>query len=90
MPDDSWLEITAQDLDHMLEQRTGGRADAGSRKCSPTKHTQHLEGTEGRSGETEHAEEEEEECGYSLVAVSQGMKKFLDAMSSHEGAEVPR
>lgn len=88
MPDDSWLEITAQDLDHMLQQRTGGRADAGSQKCSSTKHTQHLEGTEERRGETEHAKEEE--CGYSLVAVSQGMKKFLDAVSSHEGAEVPR
>uniref|UniRef100_A0A674MZI1 Ecdysoneless homolog (Drosophila) n=1 Tax=Takifugu rubripes TaxID=31033 RepID=A0A674MZI1_TAKRU len=40
--DDSWLEITAQDLDHFLTQPT-----------------------------------------------HQGMKKFLDTMSSHEGAEVP-
>lgn len=62
----------------MLQQRTGWRADVGS-----TKHSQRVEGTEERKGETE------EECGYSLVAVSQGMKKFLDAVSSHEGAEVP-
>uniref|UniRef100_A0A674MVF1 Ecdysoneless homolog (Drosophila) n=1 Tax=Takifugu rubripes TaxID=31033 RepID=A0A674MVF1_TAKRU len=63
--DDSWLEITAQDLDHLLQERTGGR----------------------RKGEMEHIKNEE--CGYSLIAVSQGMKKFLDTMSSHEGAEVP-
>uniref|UniRef100_H3DI00 Ecdysoneless homolog (Drosophila) n=1 Tax=Tetraodon nigroviridis TaxID=99883 RepID=H3DI00_TETNG len=75
---ESWLEITAEDLDHMLQQRTGWRADVGS-----TKQSQRVEGTEERKGETE------EECGYSLVAVSQGMKKFLDAVSSHEGAEVP-
>lgn len=86
-PDDSWLEITAQDLDHMLQQRSGGGAEVGSHDCSSTKHTRHLEGTEEREGETELTKEEE--CGYSLVAVSQGMKKFLDAMSSHEGAEVP-
>lgn len=32
----------------------------------------------------------EEEAGYSLVAVTQGMKKFINAVSSHEGAEFPR
>lgn len=69
----------------MLQQRSGGGAEVGSQDCSSTKRTRHLEG----KGETEHTEEEEEECGYSLVAVSQGMKKFLDAVSSHEGAEVP-
>ncbi|KAA0711026.1 Protein ecdysoneless -like protein [Triplophysa tibetana] len=35
-------------------------------------------------------EEQEEETGYSLVAVTQGMKSFINAMSSHEGAEFPR
>lgn len=35
-------------------------------------------------------EEREEETGYSLVAVTQGMKNFINAMSSHEGAEIPR
>ncbi|XP_066527873.1 protein ecdysoneless homolog [Hoplias malabaricus] len=34
--------------------------------------------------------EKEEEAGYSLVAVTQGMKDFIKAMSSHEGAEFPR
>lgn len=34
--------------------------------------------------------EKEEEAGYSLVAVTQGMKSFINAMSSHEGAEFPR
>uniref|UniRef100_A0A672JLS5 Ecdysoneless homolog (Drosophila) n=1 Tax=Salarias fasciatus TaxID=181472 RepID=A0A672JLS5_SALFA len=52
---DSWLDITAQDLE----------ADEGEDS------------------------EEEEVAGYSLVAVSQGMKSFLNTMSSHEGAELP-
>lgn len=87
MSDDSWLEITPQDLDHLLQERTGGRADAGSQNCSLTQPNQQLEGTEERKGEIEYMKDEE--CGYSLIAVSHGMKKFLDAMSSHEGAEVP-
>uniref|UniRef100_A0A8C2BC26 Ecdysoneless homolog (Drosophila) n=1 Tax=Cyprinus carpio TaxID=7962 RepID=A0A8C2BC26_CYPCA len=32
---------------------------------------------------------QEEEAGYSLIAVTQGMKNFINAMSSHEGAEIP-
>lgn len=71
----------------MLQERAGWRADAGSQNCRSTKHTQQLEGTEEKKGERERTKDEE--CGYSLVAVSQGMKKFLDAVSSHEGAEVP-
>uniref|UniRef100_A0A8C5DHH1 Ecdysoneless homolog (Drosophila) n=1 Tax=Gouania willdenowi TaxID=441366 RepID=A0A8C5DHH1_GOUWI len=55
---DSWLDITAQDLEQLLTERSGGRADIGSQKP---------------------------EAGYSLVAVTQGMKNFLNAMSSHEG-----
>ncbi|XP_016098239.1 protein ecdysoneless homolog [Sinocyclocheilus grahami] len=35
-------------------------------------------------------EVQEEEAGYSLIAVTQGMKNFINAMSSHEGAEIPR
>uniref|UniRef100_A0A8C9XI02 Ecdysoneless homolog (Drosophila) n=1 Tax=Sander lucioperca TaxID=283035 RepID=A0A8C9XI02_SANLU len=54
---DSWLDITTQDLERMLQERSGRRAD---RK------------------ETEDNKEEEE-----------GMKNFLNAMSSHEGAELP-
>uniref|UniRef100_A0A7N6ASA3 Ecdysoneless homolog (Drosophila) n=1 Tax=Anabas testudineus TaxID=64144 RepID=A0A7N6ASA3_ANATE len=55
---DSWLDITAQDLERMLQERSQSK-------------------------------EGEEEADYSLVAVSQGMKNFLNAMSSHEGAELP-
>uniref|UniRef100_A0A3Q3MKZ6 Ecdysoneless homolog (Drosophila) n=1 Tax=Mastacembelus armatus TaxID=205130 RepID=A0A3Q3MKZ6_9TELE len=57
---DSWLDITAQDLERMLQERK-------------------------RRKESEDAEE----ASYSLVAVSQGMKNFLNALSSHEGAELP-
>uniref|UniRef100_A0A672JLQ8 Ecdysoneless homolog (Drosophila) n=1 Tax=Salarias fasciatus TaxID=181472 RepID=A0A672JLQ8_SALFA len=44
------------------------------------------EDSEAKEGEDS---EEEEVAGYSLVAVSQGMKSFLNTMSSHEGAELP-
>ncbi|XP_019953690.1 protein ecdysoneless homolog [Paralichthys olivaceus] len=86
---DSWLDITAQDLEHMLQERSGGRADVGSHDSSSTKQTQHVTGTKEKRKETEGDKEEEEEASYSLVAVSQGMKNFLSAMSSHEGAELP-
>lgn len=86
---DSWLDITAQDLERMLQDRSGGRADVGSPKSSSTKQSQHVRHTEEKRKETKDSREEEEEQGYSLVAVSQGMKNFLNAMSSHEGAELP-
>ncbi|XP_039995760.1 protein ecdysoneless homolog [Xiphias gladius] len=85
---DSWLDITAQDLERMLQERSGGGAADGSQNSSSCKQAQHVRGAEERRKETEDAEEEEE-AGYSLVAVSQGMKNFLSAMSSHEGAELP-
>lgn len=85
---DSWLDITAQDLERMLQERSGGRADVGSQNASFTKHSQHVGVAEERRKETED-DKEEEEASYSLVAVSQGMKNFLNAMSSHEGAELP-
>uniref|UniRef100_A0A096M6B6 Ecdysoneless homolog (Drosophila) n=1 Tax=Poecilia formosa TaxID=48698 RepID=A0A096M6B6_POEFO len=59
---DSWLEVTSQDLEQLLQEA---------------------------SGKEEEEDTKEEEAGYSLVAVSQGMKDFLNAMSSHEGAETP-
>lgn len=85
---DSWLDITAQDLERMLQERSGGRTDVGSQISSSNKQTQHVEGAEERKRETE-SDKEEQEGVYSLVAVSQGMKNFLNAMSSHEGAELP-
>ncbi|XP_070696862.1 protein ecdysoneless homolog [Pempheris klunzingeri] len=86
---DSWLDITAQDLERILQDRNGGgRADVGSQKSSSTRHTPHVRGAEESRKETEDVKEEKED-GYSLVAVSQGMKNFLNAMSSHEGAELP-
>lgn len=85
---DSWLDITTQDLEHMLQERSGGRADISSQSSSSTQQTQCVNGTEERRRGTEDGQEEEEGA-YSLVAVSQGMKNFLNAMSSHEGAELP-
>lgn len=72
----------------MLQERSGGRADVSSQNSSSTKQTPHIEGAEERKKEPEN-DNDEEEGGYSLVAVSQGMKHFLSAMSSHEGAELP-
>ncbi|KAM9364586.1 protein ecdysoneless homolog isoform 2-T2 [Pholidichthys leucotaenia] len=84
---DSWLDITAQDLERLLQERSGGGADVGSQNPSSTKQTGY--GMDAAKREKE-MEDNEEAAGYSLVAVSQGMKKFLNAMSSHEGAELPR
>lgn len=72
----------------MLQERSGGRADISGQSSSSSQQTQCVNGTEKRRGGTEDSQEEEE-GGYSLVAVSQGMKNFLNAMSSHEGAELP-
>ncbi|XP_051280789.1 protein ecdysoneless homolog isoform X1 [Dicentrarchus labrax] len=84
---DSWLDITAQDLERMLQERSGERAVAGSPNSTSDKQTDHVGGAEERRKEME--EREGKEAGYSLVAVSQGMKNFLNAVSSHEGAELP-
>lgn len=43
----------------------------------------------GQMGSAGAEDEEEQEVGYSLVAVSQGMKNFINTMSSYEGAELP-
>ncbi|XP_026212217.1 protein ecdysoneless homolog [Anabas testudineus] len=86
---DSWLDITAQDLERMLQERSRGRDDVGSQNTSSTTQIQQrVRGGKERRKETE-SKEGEEEADYSLVAVSQGMKNFLNAMSSHEGAELP-
>ncbi|XP_037542033.1 protein ecdysoneless homolog [Nematolebias whitei] len=85
---DSWLDITAQDFERLLQDRGSSRADISSKTSNSMKQKHHVEEEAERRKKTED-NEEEEEAGYSLVAVSQGMKDFLSAMSSHEGAELP-
>lgn len=72
----------------MLQERSDGRVTVGGQYPSSTKRALHAEDAEERRKETE-GDKDEEEASYSLVAVSQGMKSFLNAMSSHEGAELP-
>ncbi|CAL8391448.1 unnamed protein product [Arctogadus glacialis] len=74
---DSWLDLTSQDLERLLEEKSGR-----ARGIALTKPTQ-------ENGQGKREEPEGEEAGISLVAVTQGMKSFLSAMSSHEGAELP-
>ena len=81
------MDITAQDLERLLQERSGGRADVASKSSSSTKQTQDVVDAEKRGEDTE--DKEEKEASYSLIAVSQGMKNFLNTMSSHEGAELP-
>lgn len=85
---DSWLEITAQDLEQLLQEKSGRIADVGSASFSSAKPKRPVQDTAAEGKETEE-DTEKEEAGYSLVAVSRGMKDFLNAMSSHEGAEPP-
>jgi len=78
-PGDSWLDITTQDMERMFQERSGGAQGLGLPKATQ----------EGDQGKGKRQEPEGEEAGYSLVAVTQGMKSFLSTMSSHEGAELP-
>ncbi|KAM6916341.1 protein ecdysoneless homolog [Xenentodon cancila] len=89
-PEDSdcWLNITAQDLEQLLQERSEARADVCGKSCSSTKQEQLVGDAAERGKETEDSKEEEE-GDYTLVAVTQGMKDFLNATSSHEGAELP-
>ncbi|XP_063048216.1 protein ecdysoneless homolog isoform X2 [Engraulis encrasicolus] len=72
---DCWLNLTPEELEQILQARAeaGGRTGAGSKTQS------------GGTGEGE----AEQDASYSLVAVTQGMKNFINAMSSYEGAELP-
>ncbi|MCJ8736524.1 hypothetical protein PDJAM_G00013480 [Pangasius djambal] len=75
---DDWLNITPDELERLLEERGGQRSSKGRGVACGA----------GRSEDEE--KQQEEEAGYTLVAVTQGMKDFIHAMSSHEGAEFPR
>ncbi|XP_060789345.1 protein ecdysoneless homolog isoform X2 [Neoarius graeffei] len=75
---DDWLNITPDELERLLEERGGQRSSKDR-------------GVTCRAGSGEDEEkQQEEEAGYTLVAVTRGMKDFINAMSSHEGAEFPR
>lgn len=73
---DSWLNVTEQDLERILQERAGGDFEWS-------------QSDDNRRKENVDRRVEEEAGSYSLVAVSQGMKNFLSAISSHEGAELP-
>lgn len=75
---DDWLNITPEELDRLLEERGGLRSSKG----------QGVTCGAGRSEDEE--KQQEEEAGFTLVAVTKGMKDFINAMSSHQGAEFPR
>ncbi|XP_058254507.1 protein ecdysoneless homolog isoform X2 [Hemibagrus wyckioides] len=77
---DDWLNITPDELERLLEERGGQRSSKGKGVTCGA----------GRSEDEEEKQQEEEEAGFTLVAVTQGMKDFINAMSSHEGAEFPR
>lgn len=75
---DSWLDLTPQALEQILQERAGLAV-----RGAPSR---------GQPGQTRSAgaeEEAEQEVGYSLVAVTQGMKNFINTMSSYEGVELP-
>lgn len=84
---DSWLNITAQDLEQMLQERSSGQVHVSGQNSSQQMRSQVRRVSDEKEEEKE--DEQEKDSSYSLVAVSQGMKNFLSAMSSHEGAEMP-
>ncbi|KAF6736348.1 ecdysoneless-like protein [Oryzias melastigma] len=84
---DSWLDITAQGLEQLLQERSGGRMDVGG-AFSSIKRPENSSDAAEENTEVKGIEEEDDST-YSLVAVSQGIKDFFNSMSSHEGAELP-
>lgn len=84
---DTWLDITEQDLERMLQERAVGNVHIGGQKTNEPRQRCKSEDKKGKATQDNRMEEE---AGYSLVAVSQGMKNFLNATSSYEGAELPR
>lgn len=80
------MEVTAQDLEQLLQERSGRVADVDSEGFRSAQQKRPVEEAAGKEDEED---TKEEEAGYSLVAVSQGMKDFLNTISSHEGAEAP-
>ncbi|XP_076142248.1 protein ecdysoneless homolog [Alosa pseudoharengus] len=81
---DSWLDLTPQDLEQILQERAGRGVSGGLGRTGAQSRTQ-----PGERGSAGAEEEAEQEAGYSLVAVTQGMKNFINTMSSYEGAELP-
>ncbi|XP_051935704.1 protein ecdysoneless homolog [Hippocampus zosterae] len=80
---DNWLNVTAQDLERMLEERSGYGPKPTTAKCPEPTETETAGSTETGN------RNEEEEAGYSLLGVSQKMTRFLNAKSSYLGAELP-
>ncbi|XP_061693665.1 protein ecdysoneless homolog [Syngnathoides biaculeatus] len=82
---DSWLDVTAADLERMLEERAGsGSGVTTGKRPQSARQAENTGSTE--TGDSE----EEEEAGYSLLGVSRRMEGFLNAKSSYMGAELPR
>ncbi|KPP70279.1 protein SGT1-like [Scleropages formosus] len=68
----SWLDISPQELEHLLEEKAGWGAD--------TSNLSKVDSAEGAKYD---------EASYNLVAVTRGVKNFINTISSHEGAELP-
>ncbi|XP_057704617.1 protein ecdysoneless homolog [Corythoichthys intestinalis] len=82
---DNWLDVTAQDLERMLEERSGSAPD-----IITIKHPQTVRPAEEAAGCTLTEDSEKvEEAACSLAGVSEKMKEFLNTKSSYMGAELP-
>lgn len=81
-----WLELSPEELEQILQERAGCGVRGGPGRSGAPSRGQPVPGQMGSAGAED---EEEQEVGYSLVAVSQGMKNFINTMSSYEGAELP-
>ncbi|MBN3322187.1 ECD protein, partial [Atractosteus spatula] len=71
---DSWMEISPEQLDRLLEETAGHAAGC-------------LDPNQVAGGQQESGRKEE--ADYSLVAVTKSMKAFINKVSTHEGAELP-
>ena len=85
--DDSWLQISPQELEAMMRKAAGYLPrDLGVSQASSSSAAQQRKlGAAAQGSELE--EEDSEELD--LQSMVYGMKSFVDKISSHEGAEFP-
>ena len=87
LSDDSWLQISPQELEAMMKKAAGYLPpDIGPPPSSSQSSTQQSEGAAASEFKEEGSTGSEE---LDLQSMVYGMKSFVDKISSHEGAEFP-
>ena len=84
--DDSWLQISPEELDVMMKRAAGYLPSVSGAPSSQPKVQQELGDTAAASKEDGSAGGEDD---LDLQSMVYGMKSFVEKVSSHKGAEFP-